>query len=152
MYLNNAFARYATFRLSFSNFCKHWVQIKIASTVAVTNHNVKSKASDTNMASKTLQDDMLVPKDGGFQVRKYLYQYVICACNLNRYNRRNTQLIFYPYSFRDGWWCWQAFYVMEWYLVLSTRMEPSMLPWKIDMKRMGLKIRTRGLLFSDLYW
>ena len=40
------------------------------STVAVTNHNVKCKALDTNMASKKLQDDMLVPKDGGFQVRK----------------------------------------------------------------------------------
>ena len=48
-------------------------------TVAVTNHNVKSKALDTNMASKKLQDDMLVPKDGGFQVRKYLYQHSIYA-------------------------------------------------------------------------
>ena len=79
MYLNNAFAGYATLRCSFSHFCKHWVQIKTASTVALTNHNVKSEALDTNMASKTLQDDMLVPKDGGFQVRKYLYQHLICA-------------------------------------------------------------------------
>ena len=49
------------------------------STVTVSNHDVKSKALDTNMASKKLQDDVLVPKDGGFQVWKYLYQYVTCA-------------------------------------------------------------------------